>query len=72
MEIEVAPLIRRRSPMDTTVFETHESAIPGYSRNFPTVFESASGARQVDEDGKSYLDFFAGAGVLNFGTTTRR
>ena len=53
--------------MDTTVFETHESAIRGYCRNFPTVFESASGARQVDEDGKSYLDFFAGAGVLNFG-----
>ena len=58
--------------MDTTVFETHESAIRGYCRNFPTVFESASGARQVDEDGKSYLDFFAGAGVLNFGHNNPR
>jgi len=53
--------------MDTSVFEDHESTIRGYCRNYPTVFASASNARQVDEDGKSYLDFFAGAGVLNFG-----
>lgn len=53
--------------MDTTVFEDHESEIRGYCRNYPTVFASASGARQVSEDGTSYIDFFAGAGVLNFG-----
>ncbi|UVY82997.1 aspartate aminotransferase family protein [Brachybacterium sp. NBEC-018] len=53
--------------MDTSVFEDHESTIRGYCRNYPTVFASASNARQVDEDGRSYLDFFAGAGVLNFG-----
>lgn len=53
--------------MDTTVFEQHESTIRGYSRAYPTVFESASNARQVSEDGTSYIDFFAGAGVLNFG-----
>ncbi|PFG43693.1 diaminobutyrate-2-oxoglutarate transaminase [Isoptericola jiangsuensis] len=48
-------------------FEKWESEIRGYSRTFPTVFASASGARQVDEQGRSFLDFFAGAGVLNFG-----
>lgn len=53
--------------MDTTVFEQHESEIRGYSRAYPTVFASASNARQVAEDGTSYIDFFAGAGVLNFG-----
>jgi len=53
--------------MDTAVFEQHESEIRGYCRHYPTVFASASGARQVDEDGRTYLDFFAGAGVLNFG-----
>ena len=53
--------------MDTAVFENHESEFRGYCRHYPTVFASASGARQVDEDGRSYLDFFAGAGVLNFG-----
>jgi diaminobutyrate-2-oxoglutarate transaminase len=53
--------------MDTTPFELHESEIRGYCRNFPTVFASASNARQVAEDGTSYIDFFGGAGVLNFG-----
>ncbi|GAA1489472.1 aspartate aminotransferase family protein [Brachybacterium sacelli] len=58
--------------MDTTVFEAHESTIRGYCRNYPTVFASASNARQVDEDGRSYIDFFAGAGVLNFGHNNPR
>ncbi|ADG80682.1 2,4-diaminobutyrate 4-transaminase OS=Tsukamurella paurometabola (strain ATCC 8368 / DSM / CCUG 35730 / CIP 100753 / JCM 10117 / KCTC 9821 / NBRC 16120/ NCIMB 702349 / NCTC 13040) OX=521096 GN=Tpau_4113 PE=3 SV=1 [Tsukamurella paurometabola] len=53
--------------MDTAVFEQRESEVRAYCRAFPTVFTSASGARQVDESGRSYIDFFAGAGVLNFG-----
>jgi diaminobutyrate-2-oxoglutarate transaminase len=53
--------------MDMKPFENHESEIRGYCRAYPTVFQSASNARMVDEAGKSYIDFFAGAGVLNFG-----
>ncbi|WP_166852966.1 aspartate aminotransferase family protein [Isoptericola sp. BMS4] len=53
-------------------FEKWESEIRGYSRTYPTVFASASNARQVDEDGRSYVDFFAGAGVLNFGHNNPR
>lgn len=49
------------------VFEQWESEIRGYCRAYPTVFATASNARQIDEAGKSYIDFFAGAGVLNFG-----
>lgn len=49
------------------VFDRWESEVRGYSRAYPTVFKSASNARQVDEAGKSYIDFFGGAGVLNFG-----
>ncbi|GAB3104820.1 diaminobutyrate--2-oxoglutarate transaminase [Aestuariicella hydrocarbonica] len=49
------------------IFEQWESDIRGYCRAYPTVFSTATNARQVDEQGKSYLDFFAGAGVLNFG-----
>lgn len=48
-------------------FERWESEVRGYVRTYPTVFKSASNARQVDENGKSYIDFFGGAGVLNFG-----
>ncbi len=58
--------------MDMTPFETHESEIRGYCRAYPTVFESASNARMVDEAGTSYIDFFAGAGVLNFGHNDER
>jgi diaminobutyrate-2-oxoglutarate transaminase len=54
------------------VFEKWESNIRGYSRMYPTVFSSASNARQMDADGKSYVDFFAGAGVLNFGHNNPR
>lgn len=54
------------------VFEQWESDVRGYCRTFPTVFKSASNARQVDEKGKSYIDFFCGAGVLNFGHNNER
>ncbi|WP_372748311.1 aspartate aminotransferase family protein [Litorivivens sp.] len=54
------------------IFEQWESEIRGYCRSFPTVFKSASNARQTDENGKSYIDFFAGAGVLNFGHNNER
>lgn len=49
------------------IFEQWESNIRGYCRAYPTVFKTASNAVQTDEAGKSYIDFFAGAGVLNFG-----
>jgi diaminobutyrate-2-oxoglutarate transaminase len=50
-----------------TIFEQRESAIRAYSRVYPVVFDKASNARQTDDNGNEYIDFFAGAGVLNFG-----
>lgn len=44
-----------------------ESEVRGYVRNFPAVFSRAKGSRLFDADGQSYLDFFAGAGTLNYG-----
>lgn len=49
------------------IFERRESEVRGYCRSFPTVFQTALGSRMVDEDGRSYIDFFAGAGSLNYG-----
>ena len=49
------------------IFETHESNVRGYIRSFPTVFKKAKDAHLFDQDGKQYIDFFAGAGVLNYG-----
>ena len=48
-------------------FDTYESDIRAYSRVYPAVFVKGDNARQVDEEGKVYIDFYAGAGVLNFG-----
>ncbi|MCV2217282.1 diaminobutyrate--2-oxoglutarate transaminase [Thauera sp. Sel9] len=49
------------------VFERHESEVRGYCRNFPAVFTTAKGAWMSDQRGRRYLDFFCGAGVLNYG-----
>jgi diaminobutyrate-2-oxoglutarate transaminase len=47
--------------------ERHESEVRSYVRGFPVVFDRAEGCELFDETGKRYLDFFAGAGVLNYG-----
>ncbi|MEV0774297.1 diaminobutyrate--2-oxoglutarate transaminase [Streptomyces sp. NPDC050433] len=52
---------------DLSVFETLESEVRSYCRGWPTVFQSAQGSHMYDEDGHAYLDFFAGAGALNYG-----
>lgn len=49
------------------VFDRRESEVRGYVRAFPVVFDRAVGSTLVGEDGREYLDFFAGAGVLNYG-----
>lgn len=50
-----------------SVFETVESEVRSYCRAWPVVFERAAGSRLYDEHGRGYLDFFAGAGSLNYG-----
>ena len=52
---------------ETNIFEQHESEIRAYCRAVPTVFKSAKNAVMIDENNDDYIDFFAGAGVLNFG-----
>ncbi len=48
-------------------FERLESEVRGYCRSWPTVFTTAKGSELFAEDGSRYLDFFAGAGALNYG-----
>lgn len=48
-------------------FEELESTVRSYSRGWPTIFEKAKGYKLWDIDGKAYIDFFAGAGALNYG-----
>ncbi|WP_370260793.1 aspartate aminotransferase family protein [Limnobacter sp.] len=58
--------------MSMHVFEQRESDVRGYSRTYPVVFDKAYNARQTTEDGREFIDFFAGAGVLNFGHNNAR
>ena len=48
-------------------FEQNESGIRSYCRSFPVIFNQARGAELFTRDGKSYIDFLAGAGTLNYG-----
>ncbi|HLR74319.1 MAG TPA: diaminobutyrate--2-oxoglutarate transaminase, partial [Virgibacillus sp.] len=50
-----------------TVFETYESQVRSYSRSFPTVFTKSKGYKIWDQNDNEYIDFFAGAGTLNYG-----
>jgi diaminobutyrate-2-oxoglutarate transaminase len=49
------------------IFFRRESEIRGYCRSFPAVFSRAHGATMWDETGRSWIDFFAGAGTVNYG-----
>src|SRR5262245_44874673 len=45
----------------------HESSVRSYSRNWPVVFSRGVGSMLYSTDNRAYLDFFAGAGALNYG-----
>ncbi|MDX1925152.1 MAG: diaminobutyrate--2-oxoglutarate transaminase [Pirellulaceae bacterium] len=53
--------------MTLATIEHLESNIRGYVRSFPVEFDTACGSWLTDVDGRRYLDFFAGAGTLNYG-----
>ena len=53
-------------------FEQMESEVRSYCRSFPTVFSHAMGSVLTDRNGKDYLDFFSGAGALNYGHNNPR
>lgn len=49
------------------IFQTYESEVRSYCRSFPTVFTRAKGSVITDTDGRAYIDFFCGAGAVNYG-----
>jgi diaminobutyrate-2-oxoglutarate transaminase len=53
--------------MDLKIFERMESEVRGYIRSFPVIFSQARGSLLIDEEGTEYIDFFSGAGTLNYG-----
>ncbi|MES1934851.1 diaminobutyrate--2-oxoglutarate aminotransferase [Salinisphaera hydrothermalis C27AD] len=57
--------------MSMDIINRLESEVRGYVRSFPTEFKTARGNRMTDVDGHEYLDFFSGAGALNYGHNDR-
>ena len=53
--------------MNFEVFEKYESEVRSYCRKYPTLFTRAKGSYMFDEEGNKYIDFFCGAGALNYG-----
>ncbi|WP_372720042.1 diaminobutyrate--2-oxoglutarate transaminase [Novipirellula sp.] len=49
-----------------------ESNVRGYARLFPAVFNKAVGSTITDMEGNDFIDFFCGAGSLNYGHNNRR
>ncbi|MFN6514063.1 MAG: diaminobutyrate--2-oxoglutarate transaminase [Nostoc sp. CreGUA01] len=49
------------------IFEKCESNVRSYCRSFPAVFHRAKNSILYAESGEEYIDFFAGAGALNYG-----
>jgi len=49
------------------VIDELESEVRSYCRLWPVTFEKASGHTLYDTKGRQYLDFFSGAGSLNYG-----
>lgn len=53
--------------MNLKIFDRLESEVRGYIRSFPTLFDKARGSKLIDEENNVYIDFFCGAGTLNYG-----
>lgn len=52
---------------DLSTFDRMESNVRCYSRSFPKVFSRGEGDVLIDDQEDRYIDFFAGAGALNYG-----
>ena len=55
-----------------SIYDEMESEVRSYCRKFPVEFERATNAILVDSEGKKYIDFFAGAGALNYGHNNKQ
>jgi len=50
-----------------STFKQYESNVSSYCKTFPVIFENAKNSYLYEKSGQEYIDFFAGAGALNYG-----
>lgn len=61
-------MVASTQPMNgLDAFESLESGVRSYIRSWPAVWSRAQGSSIWDENGREYIDFFSGAGGLNYG-----
>ena len=53
--------------MSNKIIDNNESSVRSYSIAFPVVFKKAHGSIIYSQHNKEYIDFFSGAGALNYG-----
>ena len=63
---DTATTLRPFDPVHS-IFEERESNVRSYCRAFPTLFTTAKGSILHNSDDRSFIDFLAGAGALNYG-----
>lgn len=54
------------------ILNNNESNVNGYAKSFPTVFKYSDNDILRDHKNKEYIDFFSGAGVLNYGHNNKQ
>lgn len=59
-------------PIADNIFTELESEVRSYCRSFPAIFDSAKEHLMWDQDGREFIDFFSGAGALNYGHNNPR
>ncbi|MUF03951.1 diaminobutyrate--2-oxoglutarate transaminase [Pseudomonas sp. CCM 7893] len=55
------------TPQSLDIFELKESNVRSYCRDFTATFHTAEGSTLTSEQGQVFIDFFSGAGALNYG-----
>ena len=77
----ITPLLRHQRASTANAFESveedmvnfeQESNVMSYGRSFPRMFSKSSGALMFSEQGEQFIDFFSGAGSLNYGHNNPR
>ena len=53
--------------MNNEIFEKYESNVRSYCRKWPLEFSYAKGSIIIEDNGERFIDFFNGAGALNYG-----
>ncbi|PCR96076.1 diaminobutyrate--2-oxoglutarate transaminase [Pseudomonas fluorescens] len=61
------PHLAPATPQSLDIFELKESNVRSYCRDFTATFHTAEGSTLTSEQGQVFIDFFSGAGALNYG-----